>query len=84
MSDTPTTGPDTMAMFGCTATAFEAFIASVDASITKQVAGPGMVVMSLLSDAQEHMAHGDLDEARQTINRAKYLISHYRLGLNAG
>ena len=39
--------------------------------------GDAMLVMSMLSDAQEVMAYGDVETARQYINRAKYLISHY-------
>tara|TARA_R110002110_G_scaffold90033_1_gene234347 strand:+ start:591 stop:845 length:255 start_codon:yes stop_codon:yes gene_type:complete len=39
--------------------------------------GDAMLVMSMLSAAQEVMAYGDVETARQYINRAKYLISHY-------
>lgn len=35
---------------------------------------PENVVTSILSDAQHLMEHGDLDTARQRINRAKYII----------
>ena len=35
----------------------------------------GMVAMSQLSDAQELIAMGHQEEARQTINRAKWIIS---------
>jgi hypothetical protein len=32
-----------------------------------------MIVAGLMSDAQELMAYGNIEEARQTLNRAKYL-----------
>jgi hypothetical protein len=33
-----------------------------------------MVVAGLMSDAQEQMAYGDVEGARQTLNRAKALL----------
>ena len=39
----------------------------------------GMMVMSILSDAQEAMAHGDVETARQYINRAKYVLNYFIL-----
>ena len=36
--------------------------------------GPKMLVISQLSDAQEEIAHGMQEHARQTINRAKWLV----------
>jgi len=36
---------------------------------------PQMLAMSILSDAQEMMAAGDAESARQYINRAKWVIS---------
>tara|TARA_R110002167_G_scaffold300448_1_gene504785 strand:+ start:99 stop:368 length:270 start_codon:yes stop_codon:yes gene_type:complete len=39
--------------------------------------GDGMLVMSILSDAQMVMSCGDTEMARQYVNRAKYIISHY-------
>lgn len=54
-------------MFGCTC-------AQIDASITPGN-NPLSMAMSILSDAQEMLAHDpDDDRIRQTINRAKYLI----------
>jgi hypothetical protein len=46
-----------------------------DNSSTYNVIGPWMVVMSMLSDAQEEMQF-DSDMARKTINRAKVILSH--------
>ena len=37
------------------------------------------MVMSILSDAQEVMAHGDVETARQYINRAKYVLNYFIL-----
>ncbi len=37
---------------------------------------PIMVVASVLSDSQEMIAHGDLEGARQAINRAKSYLFH--------
>ena len=39
--------------------------------------GPKMLVMSQLSDAQEEIALGLHEQARQTINRAKWIVSQY-------
>ena len=38
--------------------------------------GDAMFIMSILSDAQEVMAYGDVETARQCINRAKYLLNY--------
>ncbi len=63
----------TQARFGCD---IDEFVESVKESMTfHQSGGLEMVLMSLMSDAQELMYQGDEDEARQTLNRAKYLIS---------
>lgn len=37
--------------------------------------GAVMAAMSMLSDAQEEIALGRIEQARQTINRAKYVIA---------
>jgi hypothetical protein len=58
-------------MYGCD---IEAFKESVKDSFTYRVTGGYMVVASLLSDAQEQLAHGDDFGARQTLNKAKALI----------
>lgn len=58
--------------YGCLA---NEFISSVKESITFKFSGLNMVLMSLLSDAQEEIVAGRENEARQTINRAKLLLS---------
>ena len=58
-------------MYGCD---IEAFKESVKQSFTYKAIGGYMVIASLLSDAQEQLAHGDDFGARQTLNKAKALI----------
>lgn len=58
-------------MYGCD---FQAFKESVKDSITYKVSGGVMVLAGLLSDAQELMAMGDTETARQYLNRAKALM----------
>jgi hypothetical protein len=58
-------------MYGCM---IDDFIDSVEDSITYKTAGPLMVVAGLMSDAQEMMAFGDVESARQYLNKAKALI----------
>jgi hypothetical protein len=63
-----------IAMYGC---AIADFKESIEDSFTFKLSGPTMVAMSLMSDAQEEMAHGMTENARQTINRAKWILSEY-------
>lgn len=58
-------------MYGCN---FEAFKESVRDSFTYEVAGGAMIIAGLMSDAQELMALGDTETARQYLNRAKALV----------
>ena len=58
-------------MYGCD---IEAFKESVKESFTYRTTGGYMIIASLLSDAQEQLAHGDDFGARQTLNKAKALI----------
>jgi hypothetical protein len=37
--------------------------------------GPKMLVMAIASDAQEMLAHGDTEGARQLLNRIKWTVS---------
>jgi hypothetical protein len=54
------------------------FRVSLENSITfKLPNGRAMSAMSLMSDAQELMQRGQSNEARQALNRAKWLISEY-------
>ena len=56
-------------MFGCAAK-------DVLAAVEKHIATDGlpMVLLSLLSDVQEMVNRGQVEQARQAINRVKYLI----------
>ena len=44
-------------------------------SITTQLSGIEMTVMSILSDAQHVLEHGDNERARKYMNIAKYILS---------
>jgi hypothetical protein len=50
------------------------FIESITQTITYQATGANMVIAGLMSDAQEEMAHGNTEAARQTLNRAKGVL----------
>jgi len=58
-------------MFGCD---IEQFMAQIRASASYQLGGAGMVVAGLMSDAQEEIAAGMDEQARQTLNRAKAVL----------
>lgn len=58
-------------MYGCD---IEEFKASAKQSMTYRFSGGGMLVASLMSDAQELMAMDDVEQARQTLNKAKALL----------
>lgn len=53
----------------------DGYVESVMNSLTFKFSGMNMVVMSLMSDAQEQMERGDTESARQTLNVSKYLLS---------
>mgnify|MGYP003353864272 CR=1 FL=1 len=44
-------------------------------SITARLSGLEMVVMSVLSDAQELLAMGSSDQSRKNMNIAKFILS---------
>ena len=54
-------------MFGCS-------IEDLDAVIVSQTPAPWILPISILSDAQELLSMGELEAARQHMNRAKYII----------
>jgi hypothetical protein len=58
-------------MYGCD---FQKFLDNVTSSITYKFSGANMIVAGLMSDAQEQMAFGDTEGARQTLNRAKGVL----------
>ncbi len=60
-----------MEMFGCD---IKAFVDVIEVSVTYKLCGANMVIASLMSDAQEQMSFGDNEGARQSLNKAKYLL----------
>lgn len=50
------------------------FIDSITDSFTYRGCGADMIVAGLMSDAQELMAHDDVEGARKTLNRAKAVL----------
>jgi hypothetical protein len=71
---------DEMRMFGMPR---DEILENVKESLTYKLSGPGMVVASYLSDAQEMIAFNDSERARQYINIAKMLMMEFELGFNA-
>ena len=70
-------------MYGCTETEMRE---AVEESLTFRFSGPAMYAMSLMSDCQEMVAYGPydgdtlaniLEDQRQTLNRAKWILSTY-------
>ena len=70
-------------MYGCTETEMRE---AVEESITFRFSGPAMMAASLMSDAQEMVSYGPydgdtlaniLEDQRQTLNRAKWILSTY-------
>ena len=70
-------------MYGCTETEMRE---AVEESITFRFSGPAMMAMSLMSDCQEMVGYGPydgdtlaniLEDQRQTINRAKWILATY-------
>ena len=60
-----------LTMYGCNITEYKE---SVRRSFTYRYTGGNMVVAGLMSDAQELMAMGDSETARQYLNRAKSIL----------
>lgn len=70
-------------MYGCTQAQMRE---AVEESLTFRFTGPAMYAMSLMSDCQEMVAHGPydgdtlaniLEDQRQCLNRAKWILSTY-------
>ena len=66
-------------MYGCTEAEMRE---AVEQSITFRFSGPAMMAMSLMSDCQEMVAYNEpdantLEDQRQTLNRAKWILSTY-------
>jgi len=62
-------------MFGCSKADLDEKIAE---ELMPLMGGHYMLAMSILSDSQECIAIGMHDRARQYINRAKYVLSHWK------
>ena len=58
-------------MYGCD---IDQFIAQIRSSASYKLGGAGIVVAGLMSDAQEELAVGANERARQSLNRAKAIL----------
>ena len=76
-------------MYGCTEAQMRE---AVEQSITFRFSGPAMMAASLMSDAQEMVSYGPYDsdtlanimeDQRQTLNRAKWILFEYCMKENA-
>ena len=70
-------------MYGCTQ---DQMREAVEQSLTYRFSGAAMYAMSMMSDAQEMVAHGPydsdtlaniLEDQRQLLNRAKWILATY-------
>ncbi len=66
-------------MYGCTEAQMRE---AVESSSTFKFSGPAMVVASMMSDAQEMMAYeqpdfNTIEDQRQLLNRAKFVLFEY-------
>ena len=66
-------------MYGCTESEMRQ---AVELSSTFRFSGPAMVVASMMSDAQEIMAYeqpdfNTIEDQRQLLNRAKFVLFEY-------
>jgi hypothetical protein len=66
-------------MYGCTEAQMRE---AVESSITFKLSGPAMVVAGMMSDAQEMMAYeqpdfNTIEDQRQLLNRAKFVLFEY-------
>ena len=66
-------------MYGCTEAQMRE---AVESSSTFKFSGPAMVVASMMSDAQELMAYeqpdfNTIEDQRQLLNRAKFVLFEY-------
>jgi hypothetical protein len=61
-------------MFGCTEAQMRE---AVEESLTFRFQGPAFMAASLMSDAQEEIARDMAEDARQTLNRAKWILFTY-------
>ena len=70
-------------MYGCTA---EEMREAVEESLEFRFRGAEMMAVSIMSDCQEMLAHGNggsydfmvVEDVRQALNRAKWILTTYR------
>ena len=60
-----------MQVYGCD---MAKFVDSITSCVSYKLSGANMVIAGLMSDAQEQMSFGDNEGARQSLNKAKYLL----------
>lgn len=58
-------------MYGCD---IDDYVEAITDCVTYRLTGANMVIAGLMSDAQEQIAFGDAEGARQSLNRAKFLL----------
>ena len=71
-------------MYGCTEAQMRE---AVEQSLTFRFSGPAMMAASLMSDCQEMLAHDNggsydfmiVEDVRQTLNRAKWILFTYTM-----
>jgi hypothetical protein len=63
-----------IAMYGCTVAEMRETVAE---SLTFRFQGPEFYVLSMMSDAQYEIHWNLKEDARQTLNRAKWILSTY-------
>ncbi len=56
--------------FGCA-------VDELETMVLESITPPAMLVMSIMSDAQEEIAFGHAETARQSLNRAKWILDHH-------
>ena len=61
-------------MYGCEQSSLDE---AIESSMQPYMGGHFMLAMSILSDAQELLAMGANDKARQNINCAKYVMNQW-------
>ena len=78
-AEQPTQAQREIRMYGCTVKQMRE---AVEESLTYRFSGPAMYVISMLSDAQEMMAYeqpdfNTIEDQRQLLNRAKFVLMTY-------
>jgi hypothetical protein len=79
---TPTQRDANLSMYGVSD--IDGLMDSVCSSLSYRCTGGHMAAMSFMSDAQELMAFGDVERARQRINIAKHILCEIMEGRMIG